>query len=451
MGCAGNHEVHTPNMDYLAKLGVRFPNAYTPCPVCSPARASFWTGTMPSWHGVHDHLNDKGHPGIGDQSTLADALQRAGYLTAQIGKWHCHTSEDNRPRPGFDRWFSHRAGTRARFGEQIFWNQEDTFRSHGFQAPMITQRALDFLRVARNAERPFLCAVGYTNTHRPFTDVPERIVSRYADTAFDTIPVEDLPSCHGRATRPMHSDTNPEGQLRTDSPERLKVLQQYFGAVTFIDEQLGILLDELKSLELWDNTLVIYTSDHGFNVGHHGLAGKGNASVPQNFFDESLRIPFIAHLPRVIEGGVINDAAICHTDTYKTLLELARAHETDDAPRPGKPWLPLLDSAPAGNDSWRDEIICEYGNARMIRTDRYKLTLRYPGPNGVFPDELYDLKQDPRETTNIIENEGTAEVVETLTATIAEFFATYSHPSRNGLQVSSLPAANVKEPWRVNR
>jgi arylsulfatase A-like enzyme len=395
---------------------------------------------MPSWHGVHDHLNGMGHPGIGSQATLADAFKNAGYLTAQIGKWHCHTSEDNGPHNGFDRWFSHAAGTNARFGVQHFWDQNCQLERHGYQAPMITEQAIAFLRQAADGEAPFMCAIGYTETHRPFEDVPTRLINRYHESDFTYIPAETMPRTHGQAKRPFdHAGANARN-----------ILQRYHASTSYIDEQVGCILDELDNLGLRNETMVIYTADHGLCVGHHGLVGKGNASVPQNFFDENIFVPFIVHLPGRIEGGRCCTQAICHTDTCRTLLDMLGCDIPDAAPRPGRSWLPLVASRTPDAESWPADIICEYGNARMIRTDRFKLIRRYAGPNGHFGDELYDLSSDQQECHNVIDTALAQAVIAPLDTRLEQFFSDFSHPERNGLHIAALPPANNKEPWRTS-
>ena len=168
--CYGNRELVTPSMDHLAHTGTRFANARTPTAVCSPARASFWTGTIPSWHGVHDHLANPDHPGITGQPTLAPSLQRAGYHTGLIGKWHCHPKNLSDPQPGFDRWFTQAQGTGARFGPQPFYDQDRIVEYHGHQAPIITDAAVDFLRQAHAGDKRWFCHVGYMPA---FPEIPE--------------------------------------------------------------------------------------------------------------------------------------------------------------------------------------------------------------------------------------------------------------------------------------
>lgn len=441
LGCAGEAEIASPNIDFLARNGVRFANATTPCPVCSPARASLWTGTIPSWHGVHDHLNGKAHPGIGDQSTLTDAARAAGYRTAQIGKWHCHTSEDNSRRRGFDRWFSHYSGTRSRFGEQPFWDQDQRVDRYGYQAPFITEAARAFLREAAAEAMPFFCAVGYTETHSPFIDAPPRIRERYNIATFPSVPDEELPEVHGRVVK----------GLRKNSPGGMEMLRQFASAVTFVDEQVGILLDEIESLGLREQTLVLYTADHGQCLGNHGIAVKGNGTVPQNFFDESLDVPLIASLPGVIDSGRVIADPVDHLDTFATLLQVIDAAPPDPSPRPGRSWLGRASQNENGNagDPGKQHVFAEYGNARMIRTPELKLIRRWPGPNGRYPDELYNRKTDPRETRNLIHDPNYADAAAALDRVMDDYFSQNSRPAADGRRVGELPLHNEKEPWRV--
>lgn len=438
VGYAGNDEVRTPSIDHIAREGICFTNATTPCPVCSPARASLWTGTIPSWHGVHDHLNSRGHPGIGTQATLATAAQATGYRTAQIGKWHCHTSELNAPKPGFDRWFSHYGGTNSRFGQQSFWDQNERRDFYGYQAPAITDTAIDFIRTAVRDEQPFFCAVGYTDTHRPYIDAPQRIADTYERCPFESIPYEEPLPTHGTAVN----------RLSRNEPEFAESLKQFYASVSMIDEQVGRVLDCLENVQTRSNTLVIYTADHGQCMGHHGLAGKGNATVPQNFLQESLDVPLIASFPEAIQPARRDHDPVDHLDTFVTILEVMTGEVPDTAPRPGQSWYSRAhtDGVPPAP---REYVFAEYGNARMVSKDRIKLVRRYPGPNGTFADELYNLSEDPRETRNVIENPRYLSLLRELDTELEQHFARYSRAECDGRDIGRLPFHNNKEPWRV--
>jgi choline-sulfatase len=439
LGCYGNREIRSTNIDHLAATGVCFDRATCLTPVCSPARASFWTGTIPSWHGVHDHLGGLHHPGIGEQRHLGHSLQAAGYRTAMIGKWHCHAHSDAGPKSGFDRWFTQYQGTCARFGEQVFWNGDQGEQRHGHQAVHLTDEAIAFLRANAAEEQPLFCFVGFTDTHTPFAGMPERLVEHYRRTAtFHDIPDEEYPAIWGRARYPF----------RRDSAEGREGLAQYYAAVQMIDEQVGRLLDELDNLGMSEDSLVIYTSDHGHCNGHHGIACKGNGTVPQNAFHESLQIPLIARLPGRTSAGRRIAAPVDHCDTHRSLLHLTGANAVDDAPRPGQDWLPL-----AQGDAvfWRRHQCFEYGTLRGIEDERFKLVRYHPGPNGDWPDLFIDRACDPRETRNLIDNPEQQQQIHALDTRLSDFFTAYGNPEQSGLGVGGRALHNGAEPWRAPR
>lgn len=438
MGCAGRAALHTPSMDFLARTGTRCTEAFTPSPVCSPARASFFTGLLPSAHGVHDYLQEPGrgekHPGIAGLPTLARHLHEAGYRTGLSGKWHCGNARA--PACGFDTWFTSMRGTNARFGEQVFVDGETQVRAHGHQAPMYTDRALQFL--GESDDRPFFLCVGYTDTHTPHTGSPERLVAAYRDADFSDVPRGAFAPVHGTARMPETED----------DAARREELAQYYAAVTMIDEQVGRILDALDSKGQLDNTLVLYVADHGHMNGQHGLHSKGNATIPQNFLEESIRIPCLVRWPGHVRDGVVCDAFVDHLDLHATLLEAAGIdpHTLPDAQRrPGRSILPHLAGAPPRED--RAIQFADYGNARMARSRTHKLIRRWPGPNGHFPDELYDLRQDPAETRNVIADPAQAAARDTLAQAMDTHFARFEDPERSGLRTMDQPLCNDALPW----
>lgn len=442
MGCAGNHELHTPSMDHLAATGVYAPRAFTPCPVCSPARASFWTGRFPSAHGIHDYLASnkpeltKDHPGIRGQENLAQALQAAGYQTGICGKWHCH--HDDQPAPGFDTWFIPATGTNARFGPQPFFEGTARVEHHGHQAPFITERALRFLR-ERDPERPFFLFVGYADTHTPHQGAPERLVAKYEQATFDDLTDETFPPDHGFVRNPFPPKSDPHFH---------RVNAEYYAAVEMIDQQVGRVLDELDSLGLRDDTCVIYTGDHGHNNGTHGIHCKGNATVPQNFFDESIGVPFVASWPGHFAAGHTIESRCDHTDLHATLRELAGLDPYDRATEQHRPGESLLAELKGDGDPGRRPYqVSEYGNARMIRTGAWKYIQRFPGRHEHYPDELYDLARDPRETTNVAAVPANAAVIAELRTTLDDFFARWERPETSGKRVLERPAQSDWQPW----
>lgn len=417
-------------------------NAFTPSPVCSPARASFFTGKIPSAHGIHDYLEERGiagdHRGLHGQTLLPQLLQRAGYQTAHCGKWHCH-HQWQQP-DGYDVWFTQVRGTDARFGEHLFYEGNEEISLHGHQSTFIGDRAIRFLR-ERDRARPFFLFIGMTNTHTPARDESARLVDFYRDATFADVPLEPTQAVNGSV----------RFRMPTNTEERRAHLMQYFAAVTAIDEQIGRVLDELEHTGAADDTLTVYTSDHGHMNGHHGLWTKGNATIPQNLLDESIKVPCLLRWPGTILPGAVYSEPVDHCDLFTTLLDAASAAdhlpESSTAMRPGCSYLPLLSGQPC---NWRNVQFCEYGNARMARTARQKLIRRYPGPNGHFSDEYYDLSHDPRETVNLINEPTRQQEIERLDQSLTNYFRRYSNAERSGLNVAARPAFNRYEPWRVD-
>lgn len=441
-GPYGNRDVQTPAMDYLARRGVRMANAYTPTPVCSPARASFFTGRLPSQHGIQDYLQEVQFPDtdwLAGETTLPQLLQGAGYHTGLVGKWHCGRSWLTPS--GFDSWLSYAQTQFPHRGTQHFVENGTPVVHEGYQTPFLTGKALQFLR-ERDDSRPFFLFVGYVDTHSPFADHPERLVSRYRQAAIADMPLEEVDTSRGWARFPAPRDP----------AERLERLAQYYAAVTLIDEQLGALLDDLEGRDELANTLVVYTADHGHMNGQHGLYTKGNATVPQNFYEESIRIPLLLHWPSTLPAGAVCAAPVDHLDLFQTLLDAAqcRLDPAFAAERryPGRSYLPLLQGQPM---NWRDGQYGEYGNARMLRTERYKLIRHYAPHAGIYPDELYDLLDDPRESANRIADPALAVTISSLDARLEAHFARYEQPDRSAQAILSQPPCNPVEPWRLQR
>jgi arylsulfatase A-like enzyme len=444
----GNSEVQTPNMTRVARNGVRMTNAFTTCPVCSPARASFFTGRMPSQHGIHDWIEEKNqayaYPWLKDQTLISELLQSAGYHTGLVGKWHC--GEERYPHAGFDFWFSYWVSQYPHTGHQNFSDNGRHVTDDGIQSPFLTDQAIHFLRThygnKDNKNTPFFLFVGYTDTHSPHAEMAADLVSRYSTATLRDIPGEPFPACHGDALIPVSNDPAVERRKRVE----------YYAAASSIDREVGRVLDELESTGQLENTLIVYTGDHGLNAGHHGMWEKGNATMPQNFLEESIRVPCAISwpgggIPSNLESGL----PVNHCDLFMTLLDVANAAPDAEVAEkinsPGHSYLSQLRGT--ASSSWKQDVICEYGNARMIRSDGYKLILRYPYRGVNFANELYDLKADPRETTNLYVGFHTQhpEIIEQMTSRLNEFFSKYTVPGHSGLDLEHQPMATPASPW----
>ena len=440
----GNPDVRTPNMRWLADNGVAFSHAYAVSPVCSPSRASFFTGRMPSQHGVHDFLSENpnfDHGWLQGQVFLSELLQEAGYKTALVGKWHATTNSAKVQR-GFDFWFSYDVGP-AGWSNQ-YQHRGNVHYSHngqptvlsGLQTPQLTDKAMAFMD-QQSSDQPIFLFLGFVDTHAPFEGQPERLVAPFRSRSLRSA------SLNKSSYLPPRSEVN---RLPND---HLEQLAQYYAGVELMDQQVGRLIDYLEAKEMLDNTIIIYTSDHGHMNGHHGLYGKGNATRPQNFYQESILVPLSITWRGRLGGGAMEDAPVSTVDLYQTIVETAQVEMTparrDSINSPGRNIVAYLQGHRA---EWSEFQYSELGNARMIANQKYKYVQRLDPIVGTFGDELYDLQHDPGENKNVLEHPNYKPVVQELESALEAFFDNYHTPQHSGANLAGQPSANPNEQWR---
>ncbi len=442
-GPCGNSEVETPTMDLLAATGVWFANASSPSPVCSPARASLITGRLPSQHGIHDFLSETGsdeRDWLAGEILLPELLREAGYFTSLVGKWHLSGS-GGPPEGVFDRWLSYDVtaeGWQNQYlhrGRVHLLDNGEPVTVEGFQTAVLTRSAIEII-AQRPQDQPFFMLFAPTETHAPFEGHPDEWVDRYRSVSFADIP------------RGESSPLPPNGAASLLPDDPTEMLAQYYAAVSAQDAWIGELLTALEGESVLDNTLVIVTSDHGHMNGHHGLVGKANATLPQNLYDEVVRVPLVLRWPGRIPEGQRSALLVDHLDLFMTILDAAGI-EFDEAIRqrissPGRSLLPVLGDP---NPEWRRYRFSEHGNARLVADERWKLVRRYPPLDPRFPDELYDLVADPRETTNLIDDPAFADHRVRLERVIDGYFEQFEDPEKSGTRILEQPPANGREPW----
>jgi len=443
-GPYGNEEVETPTLDTLAAAGVLMADATTPAPVCSPARVSLMTGRTPSQHGVHDFLSERpdfDHDWLAGEMLLPEILQQAGYRTALIGKWHCSATSVE-PARGFDRWLSYDQGPEdwpnqyLHNGKVYLSDQGSPISVDGFQLEHLGRTARGFIE-SGDPEQPYFLVFAPTDTHEPITGHPEEWVERYRNADLNFVPAGE--------TSPF-----PTAYPAAVAPDNLhETLAQYYAAVSHQDAELAKILNLIEARSGLDNTFVIYTSDHGMMVGQHGLIGKSNATLPQNLYEESIRVPMILSWPVGIpEAGITLHLPFDHLDLFQTILDAAGVELPEDLQRridsPGRSLLPMLRKP---ETEWRRYRFTEYGNARQINDGRYKLVRRYPPLDPLFGDELYDLETDPRETVNLVDDPDYREIGEELSSALDRYFERYEVPEHSGRTVMDQPPCNGMEPW----
>ncbi len=383
VGAYGARGIETPHIDALARTGVRFARAFASTPVCSPSRATWITGCLPSHHGIQDYLaaDDSYGPTSRDWlaglTTWPSVLAGHGYTLGFSGKWHMGL--DDQPRPGFTHWATVPGGGGS-YRDQTFVCNGNKRVVKSFKTDAVGDFALEFLDQQKPG-RPFALMVPFYAPHRPYDVLPDRYRARYDNSKFPDYP--DVP---------LHHALNP---AMADMPGKLVSKLGYSTLVTAADANVGRIVQRLEQLGLRDNTLVIFTADQGWNAGHHGVWGKGNGTVPFNMYEESIRVPLIWNHPARLRPSA-PAPMVSSYDFFPTLLDYLGLEAKRDPRRLGRSYRGWLDGRPPR--SWSNRLLFEYAYVRSLRTENLKYVQRADG----WPSEFYDLETDPGETRNLI-------------------------------------------------
>ncbi len=400
LGCLGHPLLKTPHLDRLAAEGARFANAFVTTSLCSPSRASMMSGRYAHRHGVLNNFTEYPDtlPGYPQQ------LRRAGYETAYFGKWHMGETNDA-PRAGFDFWMSH-AGQGRYFDNE--WNINGRRqRIAGYYTTVVTDHAIRWIEQPH--ARPFLLVLGHKAPHGgPIEPEPKY------EHALDHLPVNRPPNFDAwRDGKPAwlaesyptwHGAGGPLYNLRDYD----RFVRAYLATLLSVDESVGRLMAALESRGLLDRTIIVFTSDNGFALGEHGRVDK------RTMYEESIRVPLLVRYPPLIRPGTVIRQMVLNIDLAPSLLDLCGAEPLPDAD--GESWKPLLLGQTRG---WRNAWLYFYNyeeefpytpNIRGIRTGDWKYIF-YPGGDGRpsrYSAELYDLRTDPLEMRNLIDEPSAA-------------------------------------------
>lgn len=453
-GYAGNTSVNTPNIDRIAREGVNFQNAFCTTSLCSPSRASILSGVYAHRHGVTDNFTE--YPA--SMESFPQVLQAAGYETAYIGKYHMGENNDE-PRPGFDYFVTHK-GQGQYFDTEFNINGERREVVKGYYTTVVTDMALDWLK-RDHQDKPWLMMIGHKATHSFYTPEP-----KYAQT-FDTVPVsypasafslDDKPDWIKQRLTTWHGIYGPLFDWRKDfpdtRPEGVEAFQNmvhaYWGTMLSVDDSMARVRQYLEETGQLDNTIVVFMGDNGLLEGEHGMVDKRTMHEP------SIRIPLVVRYPALSAGGKAVSGQVLTEDIAPSLLELAGAAALPNID--GRSWVSLVRS---GDPEWRTSWFYYYNyekqfpytpNVRGVRTESWKY-MHYPHGDG-SPDrhmaELYDLRADPGELHNLIDDPNAASTLKELQVELARLMAqtglTPEHdpmPIDEGIK-SELPAASIR-------
>jgi len=421
LSCLGHPFVKTPHIDRIAKDGAVFSNFFVTTALCSPSRASFLTGAY-----AHNHkamINDWCDPQL---TTYPQVLQKSGYNTGYIGKWHL--ARHNRPRDGFDTWFSFTG--QGHYTRNTFNHNGTLVKSKKYVTDEITDRSVAYIKA--NKDKPFALYVSHKAIHGPFTPA-DRHKDLYKDVEipqpktwtedFDDKP-EELRKLYTQDAQFKKWGGERQLKLRYEDGKKLPLWDpptsaikdkvgvgkwdgkrpktiDYFRAIAAIDDGVGKIYQTLDDLKLTDNTIVIYAGDNGFGCGEHRrFAGKRLA------YDESIRVPFVISWPARFSKEQVIDELCLNIDMAPTLLDAAGAEIPKSMD--GRSMMPLLEGK---KTEWRTSFLYEYFKEPWtqkypsilgVRTKEWKY-VTYPDSKEEYKikDELYDLKKDPLESRNL--------------------------------------------------
>jgi len=412
-GVAGHNYIKTPNIDRIAKEGAYFKNAFTTTPLCSPSRASFLTGQYAHTNGITDNVarNERSH----QLETFPKYLNSKGYETAFIGKWHM--GNDDSARPGFDYWVALKGQGEAIDPSLNINGQRQMVK--GYVTDILTDHSLKFIKEKR--QKPFLLYLSHKALHPNLIQrddgsavdigsggfIPaDRHKGMYDTAVFNRRPNNGLAPLDKPALARRIGDMPPLGPETATKENTIRERAEMLMAV---DEGLGALIKELESAGKLDYTIIVFTSDHGYWYGEHGLDEERRLA-----YEEAIRIPMLIRYPPAIKSHIEPEEMILSIDLAPTLVELAGQDPMQNLQ--GQSLVPIFNGTVS---NWRTSFLMEYYSDtvfprmvnmgyKAVRNERYKY-IHYVDLDGM--DELYDLASDPYELKNIINDVNSTKIL----------------------------------------
>jgi len=427
LGAYGDPRARTPNIDRLSARGVRFDRAYCTFPLCGPSRNSFLTGLYPNSSGIlrNEQIFRQTIP---LHHSLPQAFRLEGYFAGRIGKLYHYNvprsvGTNGHDDPGSWELELNPAGvdrleeepfiftlTPGQFGGTLSWYASPRSDEHHTDGLLAADAEWVLERCARQRARPFFLAVGFYRPHTPYVAPKEPYFGWYDE--------DQMPLVTGIAEDQADLPAAALGSYKKEQDKltdglRRQCVQAYYASVSFMDAQVGRVVDALDRLGLADNTIIVFTSDHGYHMGEHGLWQK------MSLFEESARVPLLIVAPGVTKPGTVARAPVSQVDLYPTLAELAGVKAP--AALQGQSLVPMLRDVGVTGRNWALTQVTRGNGPRRtfgytLRTPRWRYTEWDGGEAG---RELYDHDADPRELTNLAAEADRADVVAELAAQLA--------------------------------
>ncbi len=468
MSCYDNRFVETPNLDRIAKDGVKFTNSFVANSLSGPSRACMLTGKHSHTNGFTDNTHCKFD---GSQQTMPKLLQKAGYETALIGKWHLESTPT-----GFSYW-EIIPGQGDYYNPDFIKMNNERVQEKGYLTNIITDKSIDWMENKRDKNKPFCILIHHKACHRNWlpetkylslyedktfalpdnfyddyegrkaAQTQEMEIGKHMDIIYDTKMYnknvnsrlkkqfekfvgrmnEEERKAYDAVYDPIIADfykKNPQGKDLVEFKYQ-RYMRDYAKVLKSLDDNVGRVLDYLEEKGLMDNTLVVYTSDQGFYMGEHGWFDK------RFMYEESMHTPLVMHLPKDFKARGEISEMVQNIDYAPTFVDLAGAEIPADIQ--GVSLLPLLKGEKPA--TWRKSLYyhfheypAEHSVKRHygVRTERYKLIHFY---NDIDEWELYDLQEDPKEMHNLFGQKGYEKITEELKAELVKLQKQYNDPA----------------------
>jgi len=415
VGCYGNLEIKTPNLDKLASTGARFINNFVGTPASSASLATLLTGRIPRQHGIADFLTstplknpERGQSAppasFANEVLLSDLLSPVGYHCGFLGRWNL--GNDEHPGHGFSETVTLPSGDPAGVNPALLVNGQQTQES-GSTPEVLTRHATTFID---RQNGPFLLVVSYPAAPASGDGIPSKYLDLYKTSGFQTFGIQ------------------PASPAALDGKEMLAntvaSIRKAAAAISLLDDQVGALQKAIIRKGSFENTVFVFTSVTGQFLGRRGLWGSGYASNPPNLFEESIHTPLIVSWPGRIPTGASRPEMVSAADFVPTACDIVGVSVPSDRNLSGRSYLTVASGKPLPKrQPWKDLAFGELRGIEMARDNRFKLLLREEGQGA---SEIYDLRKDPNERINQFENQEYVDVHSRLEAELRAWHEKYA-------------------------
>ena len=418
LGCYGNKDIRTPNIDRLAEDGMLFERAMSSNPVCSPTRATYLTGLMPSQHGLHSFLDNKYMMGpqayyaLREFETLPKILHSEGYVCGLSGKWHLGANLT--PQDGFSYWATMPRGSTSSMYEDPVILDGEVVKTPKYMTDLWTEHAVKFIEQNKSGEKPFFLYLTYNGPYCLGKLLLRPAKNRHAEYYSDKF----LPSFPRDTIHPWQYNNKAYHN-------NLVSIRRVAAEVSAVDDGVGTVMETLKKHKLAEDTIVIFAGDQGWMGGQNGFFGMGDHTRPFAAHDLMMQVPMIVSHPANIKPGK-TDILVSNTDFLPSLLDyIGLKHRIPDQPNQKLSGRSYAAALRGESIEWQTAMYYEMESCRSVRTENWKYVARRSSDG---PSELYDMAADPHERINLFGQPQHTAIQNQLAKQLDDYFEEYANP-----------------------